>query len=269
MGMENQLIKQAEQLLGTTTGDSKHRALVQDYNQKRPLPRGYAVTLTDDWCDIFVTVMGDRAQLTTQIGRECSVKVHVDWFKNQGIWLGKATPKRGDIVTFDWEQNGWPDHIGIVCEVHQGMIDTIEGNTALGVARRQYQMNQAVIYGYARPRYSRGDIATVVEEVLAGKWGNGEDRRHRLAKAGYDYSIVQAAVNQAMMQATFTVSTATTHWATGEKMADWVKGQTFLVAETRQYQGRRQYLIMRANVPLGWIDAHLGQYHSGMHKIGG
>ena len=32
--------------------------------------------------------------------------------------------------------------------------------------------------------------------MLAGKWGNGADRKSRLAKAGYDYSKVQAAVNK-------------------------------------------------------------------------
>lgn len=40
------------------------------------------------------------------------------------------------------------------------------------------------------------DINTIVEEVIAGKWGNGEDRKNRLSQAGYNYSEVQALVNQ-------------------------------------------------------------------------
>lgn len=32
--------------------------------------------------------------------------------------------------------------------------------------------------------------------MLAGKWGNGTDRKNRLTKAGYDYNKVQAAVNK-------------------------------------------------------------------------
>jgi len=32
-------------------------------------------------------------------------------------------------------------------------------------------------------------------EVMAGKWGNGDDRKNRLTTAGYDYNAVQAAVN--------------------------------------------------------------------------
>ena len=37
---------------------------------------------------------------------------------------------------------------------------------------------------------------TLAKEVLAGKWGNGTDRKNRLTKAGYDYAKVQAAVNK-------------------------------------------------------------------------
>lgn len=32
--------------------------------------------------------------------------------------------------------------------------------------------------------------------MLAGKWGNGEDRKKRLQAAGYDYPAVQAKVNE-------------------------------------------------------------------------
>ena len=31
-------------------------------------------------------------------------------------------------------------------------------------------------------------------EVLMGKWGNGNDRRTRLAAAGYDYNAIQTIV---------------------------------------------------------------------------
>ena len=36
----------------------------------------------------------------------------------------------------------------------------------------------------------------MAKEVLAGKWGNGEDRKKRLQAAGYDYPAVQAQVNE-------------------------------------------------------------------------
>ena len=39
-------------------------------------------------------------------------------------------------------------------------------------------------------------IDEIAKEVIKGKWGNGADRKNRLTQAGYDYSAVQARVNQ-------------------------------------------------------------------------
>lgn len=36
----------------------------------------------------------------------------------------------------------------------------------------------------------------IAKEVIAGKWGNGNDRKQKLTAAGYDYAAVQAKVNQ-------------------------------------------------------------------------
>lgn len=40
------------------------------------------------------------------------------------------------------------------------------------------------------------DVTTVAKEVLAGTWGNGDERKNRLTAAGYDYAAVQAEVNR-------------------------------------------------------------------------
>ena len=45
----------------------------------------------------------------------------------------------------------------------------------------------------------------LAKEVIAGKWGNGEDRKQRLTAAGYNYSLIQAKVNE-LMGAKTTVS---------------------------------------------------------------
>lgn len=39
-------------------------------------------------------------------------------------------------------------------------------------------------------------VDELVKEVISGKWGNGAERRNRLAKAGYSYSAVQKRVNE-------------------------------------------------------------------------
>lgn len=39
-------------------------------------------------------------------------------------------------------------------------------------------------------------IDSIAQEVLNGLWGNGQERKNRLQKAGYDYQKVQEKVNE-------------------------------------------------------------------------
>ena len=57
---KNRVIRAAANLVGTSTGSAAHQRMVADYNSVKPLPVGYAVKNTDDWCDVFVTVVFQR-----------------------------------------------------------------------------------------------------------------------------------------------------------------------------------------------------------------
>ncbi len=158
---KNRVIRAASNLVGTSTGSAAHQRMVEDYNSVKPLPVGYAVKNTDDWCDVFVTVVFQREGLSYLVGRECGVERHIQIFKKLGIWNedGTTTPQSGDIITFNWDKNtqqndGWADHIGIVERVENGWIHTIEGNSSNGVVRRNtYRVGHGNIRGFARPRY--------------------------------------------------------------------------------------------------------------------
>ncbi len=43
---------------------------------------------------------------------------------------------------------------------------------------------------------SKKSVNELAQEVLAGKWGTGSDRKNRLQSAGYDYNAVQDRVNE-------------------------------------------------------------------------
>lgn len=75
-------------------------------------------------------------------------------------------------------------------------------------------------------------VNTLAKEVLAGKWGNGADRKSRFAKAGYDYSKVQAAVNKLVKASQMTqdkIINAVAHeviigkWGNGQERIDRLK----------------------------------------------
>ena len=46
------------------------------------------------------------------------------------------------------------------------------------------------------PKPSKKSNEEIANEVIAGKWGNGNDRKTRLANAGYDFNTIQKIVNQ-------------------------------------------------------------------------
>lgn len=118
--------------------------------------------------------------------------------------------KIGDQVFFT--KNGKTSgcyHTGIVYDVDSNYFYTIEGNTTNassvvanggGVAKKKYLRSQykgKVLFGH--PNYDVEQLKSIDEialEVIAGKWGSGATRRANLTDAGYNYSLVQARVNE-------------------------------------------------------------------------
>lgn len=75
----------------------------------------------------------------------------------EGKWKGRNDPQPGDLVLFDWDQDGVADHVGIVERDNgDGSITTIEGNTGNpstgqeGVWERTRWINGTVM-GFGNP----------------------------------------------------------------------------------------------------------------------
>ena len=54
------------------------------------------------------------------------------WATKNKLTVPKNQAKYGDIVIFDWQNDGVQDHIGFVESLKDGVYTTIEGNTAIG-----------------------------------------------------------------------------------------------------------------------------------------
>lgn len=203
----NEVIKQAQAWIGRCESNGTHRAIIDIYNGQKTLPRGYRVKYTDEWCATFVSAVAVKLGYTDIIPPECSCQRMIDGFKRIGAWAENETrtPKPGDIIFYDWQDNGkgdnsgWADHVGIVEKVSGGYITVIEGNYSGAVKRRKIAVNGRFIRGYGVVRCDSQTAAksaeTVAKEVIAGKWGNGAERKAQLEKAGYDYKAIQAKVN--------------------------------------------------------------------------
>lgn len=221
MSDRQKFVSTAASFIGCKEADGSHRQIVDIYNGHKPLARGYAVKYTDAWCATFVSAMAIKCGLTDIIPTECGCGQMIQLFQKLGAWQENDahTPQPGDVIFYDWDDSGagdntgWPDHVGIVESVSGSTMKVIEGNMSDAVGRRTMQVNGRYIRGYGLPKFKGGaassgntgskpagstgkkTVAQLADEVLAGKWGNGPDRKSRLTAAGYDYDAVQSAVN--------------------------------------------------------------------------
>lgn len=89
------------------------------------------------WCMAFVHAQYKR--FGVDLGGGASVGNFQQWATEHGKLVRR--PFRGDICCYDWEGDGWPDHVGIVVKVlalrwkakrFVGWCRVVEGNTAVG-----------------------------------------------------------------------------------------------------------------------------------------
>ena len=109
-----------------------------------------------EWCACFVSWCANEGGYIDSgvIPKFASCTWGVQWFKDHNQWQPSSyTPKAGDIIFFDWEQDGSPDHVGIVESVSDGYVNTVEGNSKDSCRQRQYSLSSSVIYGYGIPAY--------------------------------------------------------------------------------------------------------------------
>lgn len=124
-------------------------AVANFYNGKK---NGYA------YCDVFHDWLHYKAwgasmamkvlcQPERSLGAGCVYSAQ--YYKQAGRW--SSEPHRGDQIFF--YSGGNINHTGIVENVSNGVVTTIEGNTSDMVARKTYPINSSYIAGYGRPRY--------------------------------------------------------------------------------------------------------------------
>lgn len=113
-----------------------------------------------------------------------------DWIRNY-VWANRARLRLRHVI---WEQ-----HITSTVTqpgVRRKMAD--RGNTT----ENHYDHNHVFFLDaktYVPPKApARKTISQLATEVIAGKWGNGDDRIRRLKAAGYDAAAVQAEVTRRM-----------------------------------------------------------------------
>ena len=148
--------------LGWSEANGKHKKIVDIYNNHKPLARGYKVQYTDEWCATAVSAAFIKAGLTDIGFTECSCNRMIDLYKAKGRWKESDSyaPKIGDILMYDWQDNGIgdnvgsADHVGLVAAINGTRLTIIEGNKNESVSYRSINANGKYIRGYCLPDYA-------------------------------------------------------------------------------------------------------------------
>ena len=143
--------------IGTGDGEIVSVALSQVGNEGgEPYWSYMGFTSRVDWCACFVSWCANECgYIESGVMPNFSwCETGVNWFKERDRWLAPgSTPAPGDIIFFDWNNNGDPDHVGIVERVDDGYVYTIEGNSGDAVRQNLFPISSSAIYGYGAPEF--------------------------------------------------------------------------------------------------------------------
>ncbi len=203
------IIAQAKAWLGCKESDGSHKKIIDTYNNHKPLARGYKVKYTDAWCATFVSACAIKCGYTDIIPTECGCDEMIKLFKKLNSWVENDSyiPKSGDIIFYDWQDNGIgdnigaADHVGIVENVINNVIVVIEGNKNNAVERREIQINGRYIRGFGAPKYTSAAVTelTTVNDIVWELAHRGilTDKQYWLKKLAEDKNVYCLAKNMA------------------------------------------------------------------------
>lgn len=234
--IRQKVVNQAKSWLGCKESDGSHRKIIDLYNNHKPLARSYAVKYTDAWCATFVSATSIACGYTDIMPTECGCGKMIELYQKLGRWEENDAykPEPGDVVFYDWDDNGVgdnkgaSDHVGIVEKVVGTTITIIEGNCSNSVKRREIQVNGRYIRGYGLPAFEKKatkedtgaklSIEEIAKKVINGDYGDGVARKSKIEAEGYNYETVQAKVNEILRSGSTSTPSKKETYAIGDKV---------------------------------------------------
>ena len=219
-------------IIPTEVGCEKHIELFKKMNSWQenenytPAPGDYIFYDWDDdgkgdnkgWSDHVGIVEKVANGKITVIEGNCSSKVMRRTLSVNGRYIrGYGVPKYDDepVVKEEvkTEETSLKFKVGDSVVVNGSLYRSSNADSPVGSVKNRATKITRVAIGAKHPYNTTGDLGWMDEasvkaattaktvdelakEVIAGKWGNGAERKRRLKEAGYDYSTIQARVNQ-------------------------------------------------------------------------
>jgi hypothetical protein len=114
------------------------------------IKKNYSQGENRPWCADFVSTAFKKNGGMPWGSRQFPAVSQIrSWGQQHGKYIrkGQGTPRRGDIIIFE---SAGASHTGIVTDVKNGKVYTVEGNSSDAVRRRSYSLNYKTISGYVR-----------------------------------------------------------------------------------------------------------------------
>jgi cell wall-associated NlpC family hydrolase len=162
---DEQLIKKVNKTFGTDINHEDFTKLMGSVNKElvavaksqlgneggKPYWSWYGFPSRVEWCACFVSWCADQCGYIESglVPKFSYCPDGVNWFQKHNRWKsGSSTPTAGMIIFFDWDGDGVSDHVGIVEQVKNGVVYTIEGNSNDQCREQRYDVGNACIMGY-------------------------------------------------------------------------------------------------------------------------
>lgn len=155
---------------------------------------GPARTWISNWCNRIV----EKTGVKPLIYASASLYKEVSGIGDYGLWIAQyANNNATGYQAHPWNEGAYD------CAIRQysssGKLAGYNRNLDLD----KFYGDATAWHKYANPSGEAKPVTPVrksneqvADEVIAGAWGNGEDRKNRLTQAGYDYNVIQDIVNK-------------------------------------------------------------------------
>lgn len=158
------------------------------------------------WCSTFIDAIfiecygePEAARMKNHGIYDALVDEAIESYKAIGRWF--KTPEKGDQVFFSKANGIDPAHTGLVIDVDDTYVHTVEGNTSSqdgvdpaggGVFRKKYRRDYYRLLGFGRPLYEEDDDMDVKTLMKMIKDASPEERRalgKELDTCVYEYRV--------------------------------------------------------------------------------
>lgn len=188
MSRRSEAVRIAKSLLGLTNGSKAPAVIVDGYNEciakyaqtvTNGLPRKAKMSERYPWCAATATVVQHQAGYAEDGCYEMSCGNLIKIAQKKNIWVENDgfVPSPGDLILYDWQDgssyattdnNGSPDHVGIVVDCDKKTITVIEGNYSNAVKERKLAVNGRYIRGFVHFEFENDERVEIENEQIEG-----------------------------------------------------------------------------------------------------